>query len=56
MIFAVKGAFDMKKKYIVILLPMLLLAFSLLFPRFWAQRKALEYLDEKYNKSSEVIF
>ena len=46
----------MKKKYIVILLPMLLLAFSLLFPRFWAQRKALEYLDEKYNKSSEVIF
>ena len=54
MIFAVKGAFDMKKKYFVILLPMLLLVFSLLFPRFWAQRKALEYLDEKYNKSSEV--
>ena len=45
----------MKKKYFVILLPMLLLVFSLLFPRFWAQRKALEYLDEKYNKSSEVI-
>lgn len=56
MIFAVKGTFDMKKKYFVILLPMLLLVFSLLFPRFWAQRKALEYLDEKYNKSSEVIF
>lgn len=48
----------MKKRTIVPIAAALVLAFALLFPRFWARHRALEYLEEKYNKSvvyGEVI-
>ena len=45
----------MKKRTIVLLAAALVLVSALLVPRFWAQRRALQYLEEKYNKYSEVI-
>ena len=40
----------MKKRKNVLIAAALVLAFALLFPRFWVQRRALEYLEETYNK------
>lgn len=40
----------MKKRKNILIAVVLVLVFVLLFPPFWARYRALEYLEEKYNK------